>query len=64
MKTKKANSKILLFVGYLNFMHFTNSVLSSEMNMKVGLSPCGEMRPGKPYVHSGCLPCRAVCLAF
>ena len=64
VKTKKANCKALLFVGYLIFMHLTNLVLSSAMNMKVGLSPCGEMRPREPYVYFGCLPCRGVYSVF
>ena len=64
VKTKKANCKALLFVGYLIFMHLTNLVLASAVNMKVDLSSFGEMRLGGPYVHSGCLPGKVVCFYF
>ena len=47
-----------------DFMHLTNLVLASAVNMKVDLSSFGEMRLGGPYVHSGCLPGKVVCFYF
>ena len=35
MKTKEANCKALLFVGYLIFMHLTNLVLASASEYEV-----------------------------